>query len=146
MFNQLLKLVKEHAGEAIINNPAIPNQHNDAAIKTAATGIMDQLKNVVKTGGVSSLTGLLASKSIESNPLIQGISSNVTGELMKKFGLDKGQAGAIVQKLIPVVMSQFVSKTNDPKDNSFDVKNIVSSLSGGGGILSGISKIFGSKK
>ena len=44
MFDQLLKLVKENAGEAIINNPAIPNQQNDAAINTAATGIMDQLK------------------------------------------------------------------------------------------------------
>ena len=146
MFDQLLKLVKENAGEAIINNPAIPNQHNDAAIKTATTGIMDQLKNVVKSGGVSNLTGLLTSKNIESNPLVQGISSNVTSELMKKFGIDQNQASSIVQKLIPVVMSQFVSKTNDPRDNSFDLNGIVSSLSGGGGILSGISKIFGSKK
>ena len=146
MFDQLLKLVKENAGEAIINNPAIPNQHNDAAIKAATTGIMDQLKNAVKSGGVSNLTGLLTSKNIESNPLVQGISSNVTNELMKKFGIDQNQASSIVQKLIPVVMSQFVSKTNDPRDNSFDLNGIVSSLSGGGGILSGISKIFGSKK
>jgi len=44
MFENLLNLVKEHAGSAIVDNPAIPNQHNDAAIKEATTGIMDQLK------------------------------------------------------------------------------------------------------
>ena len=148
MFDQLLKLVKENAGEAIINNPAIPNQQNDAAINTAATGIMDQLKKTISGGGASQLTSLLKDNNVQSNPLVNGISSNVTKELMSKFGINESQAGGIVQKLIPIVMSKFASKTNDPNDSSFDLNGIMGALGGGktSGILSGLSKIFGSKK
>lgn len=32
MFEQLLNLVKEQAGTAIINNPDIPNERNDEAV------------------------------------------------------------------------------------------------------------------
>lgn len=148
MFDQLLKLVKENAGEAIINNPAIPNQQNDAAISTAATGIMDQLKKTISGGGASQLTSLLKDNNVQNNPLVNGISSNVTKQLMSKFGINESQAGGIVQKLIPVVMTKFASKTNDPNDSSFDLQGIMSALGGGkaSGILSGLSKIFGSKK
>ena len=42
-------------------------------------------------------------------------------------------------------MNQLVSKTNDPNDNSFDVKTIVSSL--GGANLGGmIGNMFGGNK
>ncbi len=44
MLDQLILLVKEHAGEAIINNPAIPNEKNEAAISETAGGIFDVLK------------------------------------------------------------------------------------------------------
>ena len=42
MFDNLLQLIKENAGESIINNPAIPNEKNDAAIQVAGEGIMNQ--------------------------------------------------------------------------------------------------------
>ena len=32
MLDNLLDLVKQHAGEAIINNPVIPTERNDEAI------------------------------------------------------------------------------------------------------------------
>ena len=40
MLEQLFNLVKENAGEAIINNQAIPNEQNDAAINQATEGII----------------------------------------------------------------------------------------------------------
>ena len=30
---KFVELVKQHAGEAIVNNPAIPNEQNDAVIQ-----------------------------------------------------------------------------------------------------------------
>jgi hypothetical protein len=149
MYDQILKLVKENAGEAIMNNPAITGQQKDAAIGTAATVITDHLKKAVSGGNAAQLTSLLQGNNLQNNPLVSGISSTITKELMSKFGIDAGAAGGIVQKLIPVVMSQFVGKTNDPNDKSFDLKNILGAAGGkgaAGGILSGISKIFGSKK
>ena len=32
MFDQIVTLVKQNAGTAIINNPAIPNERNDEAV------------------------------------------------------------------------------------------------------------------
>ena len=124
MFDNLLQLIKENAGESIINNPAIPNEKNDAAIQVAGEGIMNQLKGV---------------------PMVGQISNNVAQSLMSKFGIDAGQAQNIVNNLVPGVMSKFVQKTNDPNDNSFDIQGILSSLSGtsgGAGILDSVKKLF----
>jgi len=47
MLENLIDLVKQNAGSAIINNPAIPNEQNDAAINAAGSSIMDGLKNMI---------------------------------------------------------------------------------------------------
>jgi len=59
MFDQLINLVKEHAGEAIIDNDDVPNENNEAVINTTAFGIMGHLKNMAGNGGLTTVTGLL---------------------------------------------------------------------------------------
>ena len=44
MLDQLISLVKEYAGDAIITNPAIPNDRNDEAVGLASNSILDGLK------------------------------------------------------------------------------------------------------
>jgi hypothetical protein len=145
MLDNLLNLVKEHAGEAIINNPAIPNEKNDDAISAATNGIMDTLKTQISAGGLDSITALFGGSNAGTNPLVGQISDNVGGQLMQKFGLDKNAAGSIVQQLLPVVMSKLVSKTNDPNDSAFNMEGILSSIGGGniGGILDSVKGMFG---
>lgn len=148
MFENLLNLVKEHAGDAIVNNPAIPNEKNDAAIETAAGGIMNHLKGLASSGGMAQITNMFNGGNIASNPEIGKISNNVASELMNKFGISSEQAGGIVQKLIPTVMSGLVTKTNDPNDKSFDLQGIMGSLIGGnaggiGGMLNKVKGMFG---
>ena len=60
MLENLLALVKENAGDSIINNPAIPNQHNDAAIHTATDGIIDQLKSFTLSNGIGDITKIFS--------------------------------------------------------------------------------------
>lgn len=150
MFENLLNLVKEHAGDAIVNNPAIPNEHNDAAIETATSGIMDGLKGVLGGGGdASSLLNLFSGggSNAGSNPIVNAISGTVANNLMQKFGINNSAASGIVSALIPTVMSKLVDKTNDPKDNSFDIGSIVSTLGGNSsglsGMLGNITSLFG---
>jgi hypothetical protein len=139
MLKNLLELVKENAGEAIINNPAIPNEKNNAAIETATNALFKSLQGTAKSGGVNSIKGLFQDGGdSSSSPVMKNISSNVSGELMKKFGLNKGAASSIVAMLIPIVMSKLVKKTNDPKDSSFNLDEIIGSLAGGQGKLGGI--------
>ncbi|MBV5284165.1 MAG: hypothetical protein JZU53_17220 [Paludibacter sp.] len=141
MLENLISLVKENAKEAIIDNPAIPNEQNDAACETAATSIFDSLKNMVGNGGLESVTQLLGNNGAAQGSTVNEISGNVAGELMKKFGLGNSAANGIVQSLIPTVIGQLTSKTNDPNDNSFDLQGILGALTGGD-----TSGIFGKLK
>ncbi|MCC6370621.1 MAG: hypothetical protein IT236_06445 [Bacteroidia bacterium] len=143
MLDNLINLVKEHAGDAIINNKAIPNEHNDAAISSTANSIFDTLKSQVAGGNLSSITDMFSNNG--NSALSSNISSNVAGDLMKKFGLDNTQAAGIASSLIPTVMQSLAKKTNDPNDSSFDMQGILSSLGGGGGLggmLGGLTNLF----
>jgi hypothetical protein len=153
MLENLIKLVKEQAGEAIINNPAIPNEHNDAACETTAGSIIDSLKGLTGSGDLSGIISLFQGGGSSGNSnVVSNITSNVAGDLMKRFGLDTGAASGIVQSLIPDVLNKLVSKTNDPEDKSFDLQDILGTLTGGqpdgnqgsgGGILNAIKGLFG---
>lgn len=144
MFDNLLSLVKEHAGDAIVNNPAIPNEKNEEAIKTTTNSIVDTLKSQVAGGNLNSLMDMFKGGNANASSVSSSVQNNVVNDLMKKFGIDNVQASGIAQKLIPTVMEKFVSKTNDPNDKSFDLNSIVSSLGGEGanGILGKITNLF----
>jgi len=144
MFEELLNLVKEQAGSAVVNNPAVPNEHNDAVCETATNSIIDKLKEMAGSGG---LTNLFQSGNVADHPAVSNISSGVVNDLMKKFGFDGSTAQNIVAQLIPTVMGKLTSKTNDPNDNSFNMSGILESLagSGGGGLLNMVKGFFGTK-
>lgn len=50
MLENLINLVKEHASDAIVKNPAIPDKHNDSAIETVAKSIFSTIKNQMGSG------------------------------------------------------------------------------------------------
>jgi len=144
MFDNLLSLVKEHAGEAIINNPAIPNEKNNEAIGATTDSIVDTLKAQISGGNLNSVLDMFKGGDPNASSVGAAIQNNAAADLMKKFGIDSAQAGNLVSTLIPKVMEQFVSKTNDPSDNSFDLKNVMNSLGGdnAGGLLGNLTNLF----
>lgn len=133
MLENLLDLIKKNAGSAIINNPAIPNERNEEAIETVGNSITSGLQNLLGGGGMKDILKLFGGQGgdVNSNPVVQTISGNVVQDLMKKFNLDQGAASNIAGKLVPGVLQNLVSKTNDPNDKSFDIQGIFNSLSGG---------------
>ncbi|MDX2172714.1 MAG: hypothetical protein SFY56_06295 [Bacteroidota bacterium] len=139
MFDNLLNLVKEHAGDAIINNNSIPNEKNDEAIHSTTTSIVNTLKSQVSGGNLNSVMDMF--KSGNTTTVSNSLNTNVAGDLMKKFNLDQSAANNIVSSLLPNVMDSFVKKTNDPNDKSFDLKDVMSSL-GGSNMLSGLTNLF----
>lgn len=151
MFDQLMNLVKQYSGDAVINNPDVPNEQNEAVISTASSSIMDTLKGMLSGGGAASVLNLFnqnKQEDISNHPVTQNVSSNLISTLMNKFGLDNNKAGGIAGALIPMVMNQLVHKTNDSNDSSFDLQGIFNSLSGNktGGMDIGslVSKFGGS--
>ncbi|HVM86537.1 MAG TPA: hypothetical protein VMT76_00015 [Puia sp.] len=133
MLENLIDLVKQHAGEAIINNPAIPNNQNDAAVAEAGNSIVAGLKDMISQGKIQDVLGLLQGHggNIASQPAVQNISGNFVQSLINKFGLGQSQANGIASNLIPNVIQSLVHKTNDPNDNSFDIQGILNHLTGG---------------
>jgi hypothetical protein len=148
MLEELIKLVKENAGDAIVKNPAIPNEHNEAAIQTAAGGIMNQLKSLITNGNLEKLKEIFSQGNISGSPVVSNISKNVSGDLMSKFGINHEQANNITKDLIPNVMGQLVKKTNDPTDKTFDLQAIIGTLTSGqgslGNIMNSVKGMFGS--
>jgi hypothetical protein len=131
MFENLLNLVKENAGDAIINNPAIPNERNDEAISYASNSIVDGLKSALANGNINDVVSMFTGGNAAASPVARNIHGGFVQNLMDKFGLDSNQAGGIASNLLPSILNKFVSKTNDPNDNSFDLGDIMQKLSGG---------------
>lgn len=131
MFDQLFSLVKENAGQAIINNSDIPNERNDEAVEAATRSISDTFTNALQSGKTQDVMQLFNSgDAAAAQPLAQGMQGNFADKLMQQFGLSGAQAGGIASSLIPMVLNQFIRKTNDPSDSSFDLSSILGSLGG----------------
>lgn len=148
MLEQLLNLVKENAQDAVVNNPEVPNEQNEAIMQEAANSIKGGLQQELAGGGFQNVLKTLGGGggSVENNPVVNNISGNFIENITKKFGINGGTAKTIAASLIPMVMGKLIHKTNDPNDNSFGLDDIFSSLTGGktsginlGGILSSIT-------
>lgn len=148
MLENLQNLVRQHAGEAIINNPAIPNERNEEAVADASSSIVAGLKSAVAGGNTESVMDFFkgGNQAQASSSLTQNIQTGFIQNLTNKFGLDQGKAGQIASTLIPIVLQKLVHKTNDPSDKSFDIGSILGQLTGGSGIGGVLNKLGGSDK
>lgn len=133
MLDNLLNLVKEYSGDAIVNNPAIPNNRNEEAIADATQSIEGGFQNLLSQGKLNDVLRLFSggdNAPAQSN-ITQQLSGGFIENLVGKFGLDKQAAGGIAASLIPGILSSLVSKTNDSNDSSFNIQSLINSFSGG---------------
>ena len=133
MIDQLIKLVKQNADEAIVKNNALPNQFNNAAIEEVASQIFSGMQTQVKNGNMQQVTSMFKGGDISSlvnHPMVAQIISNIAGNFASKFGVSQQTAKTIAMGLIPQVISQFVNKTNDPDDKDFDLQDMLKGFTG----------------
>jgi hypothetical protein len=140
MFEQLLDLVKGHSQESIVNNPDVPNQHNEAVQQEATNSITSTLQSLLGGGGngAAQVLNLFSNTQnggdVSNHPVAQSISQNLIGSLMSKFGIGGQQAGGIASMLLPMVLNKLVggaSNSNNAAAGGLNVQNIFNSLSGG---------------
>ncbi|ASZ10043.1 hypothetical protein KTO58_25625 [Chitinophaga pendula] len=147
MLDQLLQLVREQAQEPVVNNPAVPNEQNEAVIGAATQSIATSLQQELANGNGAQLLSLFGSRDNntvnEQNPLVNRISGNFVETLLQKFNLDKGTATKLAATLIPTVLGSLVKKTNDPGNSSFSLEGILNSLTGGSAQGVNLSGILG---
>jgi hypothetical protein len=137
MLEELFNLVKGNARDAVINNPVVPNEQNDAVVASATHSVAEELQGTLAGGGLQNVLSLFGGgganggSSLLNNPIVSNIISNFTNKLTNDHGIAPDQAGGIAQNLIPSVLSNLINRTNNPNDSGFDINSIIGSLSGG---------------
>jgi hypothetical protein len=138
MLDNLFNMIKGVAGDAVINNPAVPNEHNDAVVAEATNTVAGGLQNLAAGGGLQSILSLFGGQGqqqgqsgLMSNPIVSMMIGHFSKKLMGKYGLESNQASGVAQNLIPSVISNLINKTNDPNNSSFTLDGLLNSLTGG---------------
>ena len=132
MTNELINLVQQFAGKAIVNNPAVPDSKNESVIESVADGILGGLKNEATSDGLGKLIGMFSSGSV-SAPVSQSVQTSVVNSIMDKVGIQSATAKQIASAVVPLVLNALVKGVKDPNNSSLNGGNILSSLVGNKG-------------
>ena len=148
MFEQLTQLVQQFGNDAVVKNSTIPNEQNEAVMNEASNSILSGLQKIASEGGVEQLAGLFQGNNAQdaSNPVVQKLTEQLTGNLGEKFGLDSAAASGVAGSLIPKVLGSLIGKAKDSNDSSFQVSDLVNAISGGSGnsgLMDAVSKYGG---
>jgi hypothetical protein len=135
MFEQIMQLIQQSGQQSVINNPDVPNEHNEGVIKEAGSAIMASLGKLTQTGQVNEV---LASP--EGHPAVQEIQGNFATSIIEKFGINPATATSIATTLIPTILSAVRNNTG-----GMDLQSILQSFGGAGG-LSSLGAKFGLDK
>ncbi|MBL7864685.1 MAG: hypothetical protein JNK10_07415 [Cyclobacteriaceae bacterium] len=131
MLDQLLKLVEQNAKSSIVENKAIPDQLNNAAIKEVTNQIYNGLKGQVSGGNMQQVISLFQSGiGKTTSPVMNNIMETVCENLTSKFNITPEVAKSVASNLVPTVMNQVIRRTNDPKDIDFDLQQMLRGMSG----------------
>lgn len=145
MLEQLTQLAQQFGTDAVLKNEAIPNEQNEAVLKETSNSIFSSLQKIATQNDMSQIVGLLQGKNIDkNNSTVQAITSQVASSLTDKLGINSATAISAATAMIPQILSSLIGKANDPKDNSLNISEILSSLTGGNsaensGIMEAIS-------
>lgn len=137
MLEELFNLVKGSARDTVINNPEVPNEHNNEVVAEATNTVASGLRNMVAGGGLQNILSLFNngqqgnSKSLMSNPIVNMMIGHFSGKLMSKYNLGGKEANNVASSLIPDVMSNLINKTNDPNNSNFSLEGLLNSITGG---------------
>ncbi len=144
MLEQLFDLVQQNSQQAVVQNPAVPNEHNEEVMNTLAGSITGGLQEQVQSGNISGLMGLFGGESgtsgasLLNNPIVASIASNAIGAIVQKFGLNSQVAGSIVNSVLPgvlgAVIGQLNGQGNSGSGNGFDLGSLIQM---GGGLFGG---------
>ncbi|WP_221392392.1 hypothetical protein [Dyadobacter sp. NIV53] len=138
MLDQLLGLIQQNSQEAIVQNPAIPNEKNDDVMQTLLGSVTGGLQEHVHSGNIQGIMGLLSgnsgtsSSSLMNNPIVSSIATKAISAIMQKFGMDSSAASGIVASVLPGVLGGLISKISNPGDSSIDFNGMLGGLLGGG--------------
>jgi hypothetical protein len=130
MLDELFNLIRQNGQQSVIDNDAVPNEHNSAVMQEAQNSILNGLSGLNDPGQLSSLLEAVQGGQAGSNPAVQRITNNFMGNITEKFGINAGTAASIASTLIPVVLSQ-LARRGSQGGGGLDLGGLLGSLTGG---------------
>jgi hypothetical protein len=142
MLENLFQLIKEQGQTDVVDNPAVPNEQNNAVMAEASQAIAGTMQNALASGQTEQVQQLFQTddtNQMMGNPLAQNMQGNFIDSITSKLGIYKNVAMGIAASLIPIVLSKLVRRTNSPapQDSGFDLGGLIGGLTGGGGLMGG---------
>ena len=145
MLEQIAALVKQFGQETVVNNPDISNDVNNDVLAEATQTISGGMQNMLAGGGLQDIIsmftgggGQTAAKKngiggMLKNPIVMMMVGHFVSKLISKYKMSPEKANNVSNALIPNVLTDLVSRTKDtsPENDSFDLNNLIGSLTGG---------------
>ena len=125
-----MKVVEQNAQASIVENKAIPDQMNNAAIKEVTNQIYNSLQLQVNKGQLDDMIALFFNQGKTQSPIVNSVADAVTTSLTAKFNIAPDTARTVAQQIVPAVINQVIQKARDPRDIDFDVQQIMRRLTG----------------
>jgi len=146
MIEQIAELVKQFGQDTVVKNPDISNDVNNDVLAEATSTISGGMQNMLAGGGLQDIISMFTgagnnqpgTKSggvggLLKNPMIMMMVGHFVSKLISKFNMSPDKANNVASTLIPNVVSDLVTRTKDtsPENDSFDLNDLIGSLSGG---------------
>jgi hypothetical protein len=138
MFEKLFLLVKNNAGQAVMENPQIPEKYREAVINEASSSIIEVLKSQIESGKLKDLVKYFQFSDIYKNPLITSVVNKFANKLNKYYGIDPASALSTANSLMPPVMLELIKQSKSGQNKEFALINLLSKINGNRADLSGL--------
>jgi hypothetical protein len=148
MLEELMNMVRQYGRSAVVENPEVPNEHNEDVMRQAGTSIFSELQGLANNGDADGISSLLRGE--ESHPAMAQTKNNFADNIIQKFGIGRGAAQGLAASLIPTVLRSLLKRPGNPTNASaMSLPGLLSSLTGGNqnaGMLSGLGAKLGLDK
>ena len=116
MFEKLFLLVKNNAGTAVMNNPAIPEKYRDAVLNDASSSIIEVLQKQTEGNKMKDFIKYFQFTGVFNNPLISSAVKLFANKLNNFYGIETPEALSIANALIPPVMQEMIKESKSGTD------------------------------
>ena len=137
MLDQLFNIVKQFGQETVVENPEVPNEHNQDVMADATQTIASGFQNVMAGGGFQNILDLFKGggggsgvSGLLKNPMVTMMVGYFISKLVGKYKMSPSSASNIANSLIPNSINNLIQQTNDPGNDQATMDNLVGALVG----------------
>ncbi len=149
MLEELMNRVRQFGQSSVVENPAVPNEHNEDVMREAGSSIFSGLKGLADNGDTDGISGLLEGE--QNHPAMAKVENNFADNIIQKFGINGNVAKSLAAGLIPAVLASLLKRGGSGNNGGLSLQSILSSITGGdnvnqNGMLSNLGAKLGLDK